>query len=114
MMESKARDELISVKEAAQKCGRNTETVRRWIWSGKLNAEKLGNQLFIKKSALENYCRGSSVAFITENKTGTLERIRHARERIRTRIGRNFTEDEISGTIKLLRQERIDELSGLR
>jgi excisionase family DNA binding protein len=56
-MMPKSSDELISVKAAAQKCNRNPETIRRWVWSGKLPAEKLGNQLFIKESALESYCR---------------------------------------------------------
>ena len=50
-------EELISVREAARECGRNMETVRRWIWAGKLPAEKLGNQLFIKKSELTAFCR---------------------------------------------------------
>jgi hypothetical protein len=59
MFESK--EELISVKAAARHCERNPETIRRWIWSGKLPAEKLGNQLFIKKSVLESYCRETAV-----------------------------------------------------
>jgi excisionase family DNA binding protein len=54
-------DDLISVKDAALQCERNPETIRRWIWNGKLPAEKLGNQLFIKKSVLESYCRETAV-----------------------------------------------------
>src|SRR3990170_1854572 len=54
-------EKLISVREAAKECGRNTETVRRWIWAGKLPAEKLGNQLFIKKKDLASYCRENAV-----------------------------------------------------
>jgi excisionase family DNA binding protein len=42
----------LSVKEAARLCGRNPETVRRWIWEGKLPARKLGNQLFIRRADL--------------------------------------------------------------
>ncbi len=53
-MASGTKDELISVREAARECGRNMETVRRWIWGGKLPAEKLGNQLFIKRSDFAN------------------------------------------------------------
>jgi len=55
-------DELISVRQAAAECGRNPETIRRWIWSGKLPAEKLGNQLFVKRIALESYCRETAGA----------------------------------------------------
>ncbi|MBI4596472.1 MAG: helix-turn-helix domain-containing protein [Candidatus Tectomicrobia bacterium] len=51
------KDDIINVREAAQECGRNMETIRRWIWAGKLPAQKLGNQLFIKRSDLISYCR---------------------------------------------------------
>jgi excisionase family DNA binding protein len=37
----------VSVREAARISRRSEETVRRWIWSGKLRARKLGNQYFI-------------------------------------------------------------------
>jgi excisionase family DNA binding protein len=40
-------DQLLTVREVAHQCRRSEETVRRWIWSGKLPARKLGNQLFI-------------------------------------------------------------------
>lgn len=33
----------LTVREAAKRVGRAEETVRRWIWSGKLPARKLGN-----------------------------------------------------------------------
>lgn len=56
------QDSLISVKDAARECGRNPETVRRWIWSGKLPAEKLGNQLYVRRTALEGYLREASAA----------------------------------------------------
>ena len=57
-----ADDRLISVKEAATECGRNPETVRRWIWNGKLPAEKLGNQLFIRRHDLVSFCRETVAA----------------------------------------------------
>jgi excisionase family DNA binding protein len=46
-------DNLLSVREVARACGRSEETVRRWIWSGKLPARKLGNQLFVRRTDLE-------------------------------------------------------------
>jgi len=55
-------DKLITVREAAIECGRNMETVRRWIWSRKLPAQKLGNQLFIKRSDLQSFYRNQKVA----------------------------------------------------
>ena len=42
-------DKLLTVREVARRCGRSEETVRRWIWSGKLPARKIGNQLFIEE-----------------------------------------------------------------
>ena len=108
-------DTLISVKEAAQKCGRNSETIRRWIWSGKLPAEKLGNQLFIKKSVLDSYCRETAtIQYDSESRLKAIEGMKSLRERIRARIGRDFTEDEIVNTIHKMREDRDYEISGLR
>lgn len=47
-------EELLTVREVARRCGRAEETVRRWIWSGKLPARKLGNQLFVAKGDLKH------------------------------------------------------------
>ena len=46
-------EQLLPVREAARRCGRTPETVRRWIWDGKLPAQKLGNQLFIRLTDLD-------------------------------------------------------------
>ena len=40
-------DALLTVREVARACNRSEETVRRWIWSGRLPSRKLGNQHFI-------------------------------------------------------------------
>lgn len=42
----------MSVRDVARATGRSEETVRRWIWSGKLPATKLGNQLFVQRADL--------------------------------------------------------------
>jgi len=47
-----AEESLLTVRAVARRCRRSEETVRRWIWSGKLAAKKLGNQLFIEASEL--------------------------------------------------------------
>lgn len=46
-------EERLSVREVARACNRTEETIRRWIWSGKLPATKLGNQLFVKRQDLD-------------------------------------------------------------
>jgi excisionase family DNA binding protein len=141
-------DDLISVKAAARQCDRNPETIRRWIWSGKLPAEKLGNQLFIKKSALESYCRETAVLeyragpkpadvshtgnkrekemIETENnaqgvtavspgsRSEVIQRLRELQDQIRTRLGRDFTEDEFQEMLDMMHEDNDEEISDLR
>lgn len=38
---------MLTVPEAAKRVGRDPETVRRWIRSGKLAARKIGQQHFV-------------------------------------------------------------------
>ncbi len=88
-------EKLISVREAAIECGRNMETVRRWIWSGKLPAEKLGNQLFIKRDDLRAFCEKHTIARQqTISLLEFLEKARVLREQIRRRTG-NFDITEL-------------------
>ena len=42
----------VDVNEAAAAVGRSPETVRRWIWSGKLAAQKQGRRLMISRHEL--------------------------------------------------------------
>lgn len=77
---------LLTVREAARQCHRTTETVRRWIWEGKLPAQKLGNQLFIKRGDLARVAAPGNRHHV-EDQLATLERIRVLRDRIARRIG---------------------------
>ena len=47
--------ELVDIRQAAGESGRSAETVRRWIWSGKLAATKRGNRLLIDRAELERF-----------------------------------------------------------
>lgn len=40
---------LITVPEAARRTGRNAETIRRWIRSGRLRSEKVGTQHLLRE-----------------------------------------------------------------
>ena len=84
MARSTARD-LITVREAARQCHRATETVRRWIWEGKLPAQKLGNQLFIKRADLARVAMPKNQHRV-EEQLALLEEIRALRERIARRM----------------------------
>jgi excisionase family DNA binding protein len=52
-------DEL-DVIAAASVAGRSAETVRRWVWSGRLRAHKRGNKLWIDRSDLERLLKSSA------------------------------------------------------
>lgn len=44
---------MMTVPEAARRAGRDPETVRRWIRTGKLRARKVGTQHVIEEDDLE-------------------------------------------------------------
>jgi hypothetical protein len=45
-------DEL-DVKSAAAVAGRTAETIRRWVWSGRLPARRRGNRLLVARRDVE-------------------------------------------------------------
>lgn len=77
--------ELLTVLEAARVSRRNPETVRRWVWHGKLRARKLGNQLFIERLDLEALLSGTAARGAAND--DFLRQARALRERIRSRRG---------------------------
>ena len=44
---------MITVPEAAKRAGKDPETIRRWIRSGRLRASKIGTQHVIEETDLE-------------------------------------------------------------
>ena len=99
---------LISVREAAKECGRNMETVRRWIWAGKLPAEKLGNQLFIKRDDLTSFCRETAVKeYEAKPKPDFIKRATPLREQMKASGVKPFDAAE---EIRNMREERMNEL----
>ena len=45
--------EVLDVREAAAFVDRTAETVRRWVWSGRVPAIRQGNRLFVARRDLE-------------------------------------------------------------
>lgn len=43
----------LTVPEAAARANRTQETIRRWIWAGRLRSRKVGNQHVIDEGDLE-------------------------------------------------------------
>ena len=44
---------MLTVPEAARRVGRNPETVRRWIRSGRLRSERVGTQHLVHEAELD-------------------------------------------------------------
>jgi hypothetical protein len=45
--------DLLDVRGAATVAGRHPETVRRWVWSGRLAARRRGNRLMVARADVE-------------------------------------------------------------
>lgn len=52
----------LDVAAASRLAGRSAETVRRWVWSGRLPARKRGNKLLIARTDLEHLLGASGKA----------------------------------------------------
>jgi excisionase family DNA binding protein len=50
---------MLTVPEAAKRVGRDPETVRRWIRSGKLRSQKVGTQHLIQEEDLATLVESS-------------------------------------------------------
>lgn len=50
---------MLTVPEAARRVGRDPETVRRWIRSGKLRSRKVGTQHFVDELDIAAMSEGS-------------------------------------------------------
>jgi excisionase family DNA binding protein len=59
-MPRSAGDQL-DVAAAAAVAGRSSETVRRWIWSGRLRAHRRGNKLLIARVDLDRLLASSGI-----------------------------------------------------
>jgi excisionase family DNA binding protein len=46
-------EDPLDVRRAAALVGRHPETVRRWVWSGRLPAERRGNRLLVARADVE-------------------------------------------------------------
>ena len=48
---------LLDVRRAAALVGRHPETIRRWVWSGRLEARRRNNRLVVARSEVESLAR---------------------------------------------------------
>lgn len=52
---------MLTVPQAARRTGKNPETIRRWIRSGRLRSRKVGTQHMIEQADLEQLMDGHSM-----------------------------------------------------
>ncbi len=57
---------MLTVPEAAKIAGKNPETIRRWIRSGKLRAQKFGTQHMVDEVALDELVNGIRAVNVPE------------------------------------------------
>lgn len=63
--EANIQQDLLDVRAAASLVHRNPETVRRWVWSGRLPATRSGHRLFVVREDVEALVRGGEQARVT-------------------------------------------------
>ncbi len=81
-------EEMLTVRDVAAEYGRNPETIRRWVWSGRLNAKKIGNQLFISRNSLLNLKKAQENK--PEKRPNFLKCAQAFQEKIRARTKTDF------------------------
>ena len=80
-------EDLITVAEAAKILNRSIEQVRRYLREGKLPGQRIGQQWFIPRGALEGLGRKAPEKSVYQRRIELLEEIRELRERINRESG---------------------------
>jgi excisionase family DNA binding protein len=73
-----AAEDMLDVRRAAALVGRHPETVRRWVWSGRLAARKQGNRLLMARADVEALAKSEGRA-VTSSLAAWADRARAAR-----------------------------------
>ena len=58
------------MREAAERTGRSAETIRRWIWAGRLPATKRGNTYYVDVTHLEGIAVEMGITGIAAHQAG--------------------------------------------
>lgn len=64
-MEPSPSDEL-EVKAAAAVAGRTAETIRRWVWSGRLPAKRRRNRLLVRRGDVDALVGGRTALSLAD------------------------------------------------
>lgn len=104
-MKTSPADEL-DVKAAALVAGRTAETIRRWVWSGRLRAQKRGNQLIVARADVEALAGGGERRPLSLDEWATL-----AEAALR---GRRGPHESAADLVIEERRRRLEEVGGYR
>jgi excisionase family DNA binding protein len=74
--------DMLEVREAASLARRTPETVRRWVWSGRLSAVKKGNRLLVRRDELDALIQGET------GPRGATPTLREWRDEVASRLTR--------------------------
>ncbi|MFP7478491.1 helix-turn-helix domain-containing protein [Terribacillus saccharophilus] len=104
---------MFTITEICNLLDVSVETVRRWIRSGDLTAEKNGKSYLVKKSDLKNYLskkhsQNSPLLKVIEEKKGT-ELVQTYMEKVNGLIGREENKGENTNTSHIQEIYRVEE-----
>jgi hypothetical protein len=100
-----SRSDDLDVKAAARLAGRTTETIRRWVWSGRLSARKRGSRLVVSRGDLE------ALAGVGKEPLSLREWAAMAESAMRTRRGRGASAADL---VIEERRRRLEGVAGHR
>ncbi len=93
----------MDVKAAAKVAGRTAETIRRWVWSGRLSARKRGNRLVVARRDVEALAGGGE-----RRPLSLVEWTRLAEAAIRSRSGPHKSAADLVIEERRRRLEEVD------
>lgn len=95
----------LDVKAAARLAGRTTETIRRWVWSGRLSARRRGSRLVVSRGDVE------ALSGARKGSLPLAEWAAQAEAAMRTRRGRGSSAADL---VIEERRRRLEEVAGHR
>ena len=103
------QEDLLTVREVARRCNRSEETIRRWIWSGKLSARKLGNQLFVEGaqvSSAEDSNRHGTIVLLPPPRLTDAEfrKLKKEEKKLRDELFRRYGYFDTAEMVRLSRE----------
>jgi hypothetical protein len=101
---NKSSGDELDVTAAARLTGRTAETIRRWVWSGRLSARKRGNRLVMARRDVEALAR--------DGERQTLSLAEWARLAEATMRGRRGPRESAADLVIDERRRRLDEVGG--